>query len=80
MADLGYHIVKRDPLGSDLALEDGKELSKRAEVDASIITVSHKDEQSVYASTERILKQLAGRRVVTVGECLGDPVENWYRS
>ncbi|PHH93102.1 hypothetical protein CDD83_954 [Cordyceps sp. RAO-2017] len=37
--------------------------------------------QSVYNLTEHVLRSLArtGLRAVTVGECLGDPPENWYR-
>ena len=37
--------------------------------------------QSVYNLTEYMLKSLSknGFKSVTVGECLGDPEENWYR-
>ena len=37
--------------------------------------------QSVYNLTEYMLESLVrnGFRSVTVGECLGDPEENWYR-
>lgn len=38
--------------------------------------------QSVYNLTEHMLESLFrnGFRSVTIGECLGDPLENWYRS
>lgn len=38
-------------------------------------------EQSATTLTRHMLEYLAGAgyRTVTVGECLGDPAENWYR-
>ncbi|OTA80188.1 carbohydrate esterase family 4 protein [Hypoxylon sp. CO27-5] len=46
------------------------------------LVISHDiHEQTVHNLTEYMLKgiQSRGYRAVTVGECLGDPVSNWYR-
>lgn len=48
----------------------------------SFMSIEHDiHEQTAYNLTEYMLQiiQNKGYRGVTVGECLGDPVENWYR-
>ena len=49
---------------------------------ASHIVLSHDiHEQTAHVLVDFMLETLAdyGYRAVTVGECLGDPSENWYR-
>ncbi len=49
----------------------------------SFLVIAHDIyEQTVYNLTDFMLDTLLskGYRPVTVGECLGDPVENWYIS
>lgn len=94
LAELGYHIIYFDldtqgylhddpdkiQTSKDLwdeALESTKLCSD------SFLTIEHDlQHQVVYNLTEYMLRSLieTGYRSVTVGECLGDPAENWYRT
>lgn len=94
MGDLGYHIVLYDIDTSDykndspnliqhskdvfdLALSGGKPTTN------SWLVIAHDaHEQTVHNLTEHMLKTMArlGYRPVTVGDCLRDPRENWYRN
>ncbi|KAH8681037.1 hypothetical protein BX600DRAFT_429009 [Xylariales sp. PMI_506] len=90
LADMGYHVVEcnldtRDWAGDyDSAHEIySSALSSPSTQDAGYIVLSHDvKEQTVYSLAEYMIttaKQL-GYKLVTVGECLGDSRDNWYRS
>lgn len=95
LADLGYHVVyfNLDTEGY-LHANSGEEIQKSKDIwdkavdgsdpcNTTYLAIEHDlQEQVVYNLTEYMLKSLLehGYRPVTVGECLGDPPENWYRS
>ncbi|KAL0932037.1 chitin recognition protein [Colletotrichum truncatum] len=93
MADLGYHITyfdldtqgylhtepSRISVSNDLW--DAAMLA-RSPCNASYLHIEHDIHQQVAETfTPHMLDSLVknGWKAVTVGECLGDPVENWYR-
>lgn len=91
---LGYHIIYYD-LNTDgydnddpTLIQNSKDIwDARVEgldpATNSVIDIEHDvDYQSVYNLTEYMLQSLFrnGFESVTVGECLGDPQENWYRN
>ncbi|KAL2164484.1 hypothetical protein VTH06DRAFT_3700 [Thermothelomyces fergusii] len=93
LSTLGYHVVYFD-LDTEGYLHDGEaeiQISKDIWDDAidgsnpsrdSFLQIEHDIHyQTVYNLTEYILASLVahGYRAVTVGQCLGDPAENWYR-
>ncbi|KAH9238683.1 carbohydrate esterase family 4 protein [Colletotrichum gloeosporioides 23] len=93
MADLGYHItyfdldtqgyLHTDPsqIGVSVNLWDQAMLAK-SPCNASYLHIEHDIHQQIaQVLTPHILDSVVanGWRAVTVGECLGDPVENWYR-
>ncbi|TGZ78918.1 glycoside hydrolase/deacetylase [Ascodesmis nigricans] len=90
---LGYHIIDTDldtkdwdhntPQTNYLAKERVTDALEAAEDDASFIVLNHDvHETTVHSLTPFMIEQfmLKGYRFVTVGECLGDPEANWYRS
>jgi hypothetical protein len=92
MQDLGYHIIYFD-LDTQDYLNDSPDLIQNAKaiVDQAVVAkaaptnsflvIGHDiHQQTVYNLTEHMLQRFAGRRMVTIGECLGDPRENWYRT
>ncbi|KAK0646011.1 hypothetical protein B0T16DRAFT_412413 [Cercophora newfieldiana] len=94
LATLGYHTIYFD-LDTAGYLNDGpKQIQTSKNIwdqamrtsnpdDDSFLQIEHDiHQQVVYNLTDYILTSLFshGYRAVTVGECLGDPVENWYRS
>ncbi|KAH6636567.1 hypothetical protein F5144DRAFT_184649 [Chaetomium tenue] len=94
LSTLGYHIIYFD-LDTEGYLHDSKQeiqTSKNIWDDAidganpssdSYLQIEHDIHyQTVYNLTDYILTSLfaAGFRAVTVGECLGDPATNWYRT
>ncbi|KAI5928687.1 carbohydrate-binding module family 18 [Camillea tinctor] len=94
MADLGYHVTYFD-LDTEGYLNDEEDMiqtSKDIWDDAidgsdpckdSYLEIEHDIHyQTVYNLTDYILQSLFdhGYRSVTVGQCLGDPPENWYRA
>jgi peptidoglycan/xylan/chitin deacetylase (PgdA/CDA1 family) len=94
MAALGYHIIYFD-LDTQDYLNDSPDLIQNSKdiVDTFFAhhTASHFDAlaicheidyQTVYNLTEYLLQTIEakGYTTVTVGECLGDPAENWYRA
>jgi peptidoglycan/xylan/chitin deacetylase (PgdA/CDA1 family) len=91
---LGYNIVYFD-LDTEDYLLDSKVLIQQAKNDfsgnlstttpdtGSWLVISHDIHyQTVYNLTAFMLDTLttAGYKAVTVGECLGDPAANWYRT
>lgn len=90
MDELGYHVVNldldtNDWEGDNNAAEenylDGLESSdsKRA---SHIVLAHDTHEQTAHEFAEFMIEEgkASGYRFVTVGECLGDPVHNWYRN
>lgn len=89
----GYHVVYFDvDTGDYLNDAPGKiEVSQTAFKEAldnaektgsSLLVIGHDNHyQTVQSLTPFMLQQIstAGYRAVTVGECLGDPRDNWYR-
>lgn len=94
LGELGYHVAYFDlnTLGyekDDAELIQGSKdiWDRRVEtldpVTESVLHIEHDPLfQTVYNLTEYTLESLVrnGFRAVTIGECLGDPEENWYRS
>ena len=93
LADLGYHIAYFDlntlgyeNEGADL-IQNSKDIwDERVEdldpVTGSVLEIEHDPlYHTVYNLTEYMLDSLFRNefKSVTVGECLGDPKENWYR-
>lgn len=93
LAWMGYHVVTWDIDTKDYANDSPEAIyiaketfSNALSMDPSsnsYIALSHDVHvQTAYTLTEYMLDTLGSRgyRAVTVGECLGDPAENWYRS
>jgi len=92
MGKLGYHVVNWNIDTSDwMYCESGEACQTsvalfdkqfNSESEAGFIVLSH-DIMEYTASVliPHVLKRAkdAGFKVVTVGECLGDPKENWYK-
>ncbi|KAK9770707.1 hypothetical protein SCAR479_12596 [Seiridium cardinale] len=93
LSDLGYHIVYFD-LDTQDYLHDSPELIQtskdivddffegKSPSNFDALAIGHDIHyQTVYNLTEYMLKEIQSLNytAVTVGECLGDPVENWYR-
>ncbi|KAF1816046.1 glycoside hydrolase/deacetylase [Eremomyces bilateralis CBS 781.70] len=94
MSDLGYHVIYFDfdtegylhttpeTIGESKAIFD-QQLPQRSPADGAWLNIEHDiHEQVAHTLTEHIIKGAveAGWKLVTVGECLGDPQENWYRT
>lgn len=96
MEDLGYHVtyfnVDTDDYNQDAAdkIQNAKN-NFRGNITAGGATPANTEwlsiahdihYQTAYNLTEYMLSTLTGLgyKAVTVGECLGDPVENWYRN
>lgn len=88
LTQLGYHIINWDVDTKDFE-NDSPDLIQRSKdlFDAgfdgsgSRIVLSHDTkQQTVVTLAEYMLESVLskGFRAVTVGECLGDPQENWY--
>ncbi|EMR72753.1 putative chitin deacetylase protein [Eutypa lata UCREL1] len=94
LEELGYHVVYFDLdtegyLHSDPGLiQDSKDIWDAAVEGTDPCTTSYLEiehdihYQVVYNLTEYLVESLFrnGYRSVTVGQCLGDPAENWYRA
>lgn len=93
MTDLGYHVVYFD-LDTQDYLNDAPDLigksksifdqaiSRKTSSTSDILAISHDvHQQTSEQLVEFMLQKIkdGGYRAVTVGTCLGDPVENWYR-
>ncbi|OJJ77520.1 hypothetical protein ASPBRDRAFT_70899 [Aspergillus brasiliensis CBS 101740] len=93
LGSLGYHVILYDidtedySHDSPVLIQESKDifdrnLASRTDFDRPWLVIAHDvHEQTVHNLTEYMLKQLIveGYRAVTVGECLGDPPEFWYR-
>ncbi|GFN16634.1 hypothetical protein AtubIFM54640_004152 [Aspergillus tubingensis] len=93
LGSLGYHVILYDIDTEDYShdspalIQQSKDifdrnLASRTDFDRPWLVIAHDvHEQTVHNLTEYMLKKLIaeGYRAVTVGECLGDPPELWYR-
>lgn len=93
MGALGYHVILYDIDTKDYSNDHPDKIQQSKDIfdDAlAPFNASHKSwmvighdvhEQTVHNLTEHMLKTLMnhGYRAVTVGECLNDPKEFWYR-
>ncbi|ODH20003.1 hypothetical protein ACO22_06019 [Paracoccidioides brasiliensis] len=93
MNDLGYHITYFDVDTDDYnnappgLIQRSKDIFNNAMNAAEpsrrpLLVIAHDvHQQTVYSLTPYMLERLyaAGYRAVTLGECLGDSPENWYR-
>lgn len=88
----GYHSISTNLDSKDFMYDDpaliqqskdriASGLSSDAAANSYIILCHDVHEQTVYNLTSFVvsLAKERGYRLVTVGECLGDPRENWYR-
>lgn len=94
LEDLGYHIAYFNLDTEGYLHDDPAEIQESKDIwdehvegsnpcNTSYLAIEHDlQRQVVYNLTEYMLKSLIdnGYRPVTVGECLGDPPENWYRA
>ncbi|CAK7205554.1 hypothetical protein SEUCBS139899_008331 [Sporothrix eucalyptigena] len=92
LSDLGYHITYFD-LDTEGYLNDDPNLIQNSKdiwdeamtkkpANSQYLMIEHDIHyQTVYNLTDYVLTSLfaKGWKSVTVGECLGDPKENWYR-
>lgn len=94
LKELGYHITYFN-LDTDDYNNDSPELIQNAKnnfanavnpsnaATNSFLVISHDiHEQTAHTLTAYMLTtlQAKGYRAVTLGQCLGDPVANWYRT
>ncbi|KAJ4385815.1 hypothetical protein N0V93_010246 [Gnomoniopsis smithogilvyi] len=87
MADLGYHVVTldvdtRDWEGDYDAAKQNYLAALGWGSDSKLVLAHDIHERTVYDFAEWMIDTAMerGYRLVTVGECLGDPLDNWYRS
>lgn len=94
LATLGYHIIYFDLDTEGYLHDDPKQIQTSKNIwddnvedtnpcQTSYLQIEHDNHyQTVYNLTDYMLDSLfdAGYRAVTVGQCLGDPPENWYRA
>ncbi|CCF37343.1 chitin deacetylase [Colletotrichum higginsianum] len=92
MKALGYSIIYFDLDTADYLHDSPTEIQQSKDiVDQSIsakpattdnfLVIGHDiHQQTVYNLTEYMLQKFQGKKMVTVGECLGDPRANWYRA
>ncbi|RDW79048.1 chitin deacetylase CDA6 [Aspergillus mulundensis] len=93
MGDLGYHVILYDIDTEDYSHDSPETIQRSKDIfDENLareqsfykswLVIAHDvHEQTVHNLTEHMLQKLMadGYRAVTVGECLGDAVQNWYR-
>lgn len=96
MAELGYHVTYFDVDTDDYNQDNQIDIQKSKDwfkgnitannavaASAEWLSIGHDIHyQTAYNLTDYMLATLTelGYKAVTVGECLGDPEENWYRS
>lgn len=94
LAQLGYHVIYFDLDTEGYLHDDAGQIQTSKDIwdeavegadpcRASYLQIEHDiHAQTVYNLTDHVLASLFrnGFRSVTVGECLGDPPENWYRA
>lgn len=86
--ELGYHVITWDLDTKDYENNTPETIQKSKDIfddgfngTASKIVLSHDIQKETVAElAEYMLKgvKAKGFKTVTVGECLGDPKENWY--
>lgn len=85
MATLGYHIIISNLDTLDWANQGNIQVSKdifSQNVGSNSLVLAHDvhpDTVNSLAEHMIVESQNRGLRLVTVGECLGDPAANWYR-
>ncbi|KAE8152894.1 glycoside hydrolase/deacetylase [Aspergillus avenaceus] len=93
MGVLGYHVILYDIDTEDYRHDSpndiqgskdifDKNLARAKATEKSWLVIAHDvHEQTVHNLTEHMMKTIAsgGFKLVTVGDCLNDPPENWYR-
>ncbi|KAF2431388.1 chitin deacetylase, partial [Tothia fuscella] len=85
MKELGYHIINFDSDTKDtenVSVEQEMQSFTENLAQGRRLVIGHDiQENTAKKLTEFMLKTIKenGLRAVTVGECLGDPMENWYR-
>lgn len=93
IAEWGYHVISTNVDTKDYMFDDPSliEQSKKrfrdgvseSPAENGYIVLAHDVHYQTVATLTAYMVDLArkrGYRLVTVGECLGDPKENWYRS
>ncbi|KAK2014048.1 chitin deacetylase [Colletotrichum eremochloae] len=92
MKDLGNSVIYFDLDTADYLHDSQTDIQKSEDtVDQSIdakpvpsdscLVIGHDiHQQTAYSLTEYMLQRFQGRKFVTIGECLGDPKENWDRA
>jgi hypothetical protein len=95
MATLGYHVIYYDLDTEDYLMDSpdliqnskdfflGNITSQSAADGADWLVIAHDiHEQTAYNLTAYMIETLLqyGYKPVTLGECLGDPAANWYRT
>ncbi|KAH7267676.1 uncharacterized protein BKA55DRAFT_590021 [Fusarium redolens] len=93
MSELGYHVVDQNidtkdyENDSPALIQISKDryssgVSSNSENNQYIVLAHDVHDQTVHNLTASMIDtaQDRGYRLVTVGECLGDPRENWYRT
>ncbi|KAJ5221458.1 uncharacterized protein N7469_010345 [Penicillium citrinum] len=89
MAELGYYVIgvsidTKDYENDDPGLiwKSFEKFRLELDVGGSIVLAHDVHMNTVEILVENMLKEIRSRglKAVTIGECLGDPVENWYRS
>lgn len=93
LGDLAYHSISANLDTKDYMYDDpvliqrskdrySSTLSTNSKENSYIVLAHDVHEQTVHNLTEYMisLARERGYKLVTVGECLGDPEENWYRS
>jgi peptidoglycan/xylan/chitin deacetylase (PgdA/CDA1 family) len=92
MEELGYHIIStnldtKDYENDDVALIQNSKnrfssMQSPDESSHDYIVLSHDVHYQTVVNLTKYMVELSrgrGYKLVTVGECLGDPSENWYR-
>ncbi|KAH7170092.1 hypothetical protein EDB81DRAFT_837100 [Dactylonectria macrodidyma] len=92
MSELGYHVINTDldtkdwEHDSSALIQNAKDrfdagVSLDAASNSYIVLAHDVHEQTVTNLTTYMIRaaQDRGYKLVTVGECLGDPIQNWYR-
>ncbi|RBR24675.1 uncharacterized protein FIESC28_02608 [Fusarium coffeatum] len=89
LGQLGYHVINADIDTNDWKHntnttfpEAAKEFGQGLAAGGSIVLMHDVHKNTVENIVPRIIDAVleSGKKAVTVGECLGDPEVNWYRS
>ncbi|EAW10444.1 chitin deacetylase [Aspergillus clavatus NRRL 1] len=89
MGDLGYHVIMAsidtkdyENDHPDLIFRSFEKFRNELNAGGSIVLAHDVHEQTVTTLTRAMLEEIRARglQTVTVGQCLGDPKEYWYRT